>query len=145
MQKHNQYAADTCPHLTVTCQLEEKRDSIGHKFNTTDPLKFNSIGEQKVNSVKQCRIIWHAGTSALEAFTKQNKYVNKNNYATSLSPRHILKFHTLSSLVIKVNKFIIPPFPRAVSKCCVIQFNSIRYKHASKWTITTSSPFPVPT
>jgi hypothetical protein len=54
----------------------------------------------------------------------------------SQSPRHIIKFHSFSSLVIKVNKFIIHPFPRAVSNCYVIEmlyfegFNSVKYMHA---------------
>jgi hypothetical protein len=63
IERHNQYATDICPHLVVTSQLQEKIDSTGHQFNTTDPLKFDSIGKQKVNSI---RIIENARTSATE-------------------------------------------------------------------------------
>jgi hypothetical protein len=87
IERHNQYATDICPHLVVTSQLQEKIDSTGHPFNTTDPLKFDSIGKQKVNSI---RIIENARTSATEVLPNKRNTQIIDNYAMSRSLRHIL-------------------------------------------------------
>ena len=74
----------------VTCRFQEMENSIGHPFDSTDPLKFNNIGKQKVNIFP---LIWHATTPANLSVAK--KKINTkiiDNYAWRPSLTHIIKF-----------------------------------------------------
>jgi hypothetical protein len=66
------------------------------------PLKFNNIGKQKVNSIPN---IQNARISATDVLPKKTNTQVIDNYATSRSPRHIMKFHSFSSLVIRFHEF----------------------------------------
>ena len=110
----------------VTCRLQEKEDSIGHPFNTTDPLKFNNIGKQKENIIP---LIRHARTSAAEVSPNKTNTQIIDSYAFSRSPKHIIKFQSFSSLVIKVHEFIIQLFPRGFSNCYAMMFITFCAQH----------------
>jgi hypothetical protein len=110
----------------VTCQLQEKEDSIGHPLNTTDPLKFNDTGKQKVNIIP---LIRHARTSATVVSPNKANLQIIDNYGLSRSPRHIIKFQSFSSLVIKVYKFIIQLFPQGWSNCYAMMFITLSAQH----------------